>query len=51
MGSLYRSEPMALCHLFVQAEAAYACLAELGEIGLVQLRDVSATSFVTEFHW
>jgi len=43
MGSLYRSEPMARCQLFVQSDAAYACLVELGEIGLVQLIDVSTT--------
>lgn len=41
MGSLYRSEEMALCQLFLQAEAAYACISELGELGLVQFRDVS----------
>jgi len=41
MGSLYRSEEMTLCQLFLQAEAAYACVSELGELGLVQFRDVS----------
>ena len=41
MGSLYRSEEMCLCQLFLQAEAAYACVSELGELGLVQFRDVS----------
>lgn len=42
MGSLYRSEPMTLCQLFLQAEAAYDCLSELGELGMVQLKDVSS---------
>lgn len=41
MGSLYRSEEMCRCQLFLQTEAAYACVAELGELGLVQFRDVS----------
>lgn len=42
MGSLFRSEEMTLCQLFLQSEAAYACVSELGELGLVQFRDVSA---------
>ena len=41
MGSLFRSEEMVLCQLFLQSEAAYACVSELGELGLVQFRDVS----------
>lgn len=41
MGSMYRSEEMCLAQLFLQTEAAYACVAELGELGLVQFRDVS----------
>lgn len=40
MGSLFRSEQMTLCQLFLQSEAAYACVSELGELGLVQFRDV-----------
>jgi len=41
MGALFRSEEMTLCQLFLQSEAAYACVAELGELGLAQFRDVS----------
>lgn len=41
MGSLYRSEEMCKAQVFLQSEAAYACVAELGELGLVQFRDVS----------
>ncbi|XP_063966546.1 V-type proton ATPase 116 kDa subunit a 1-like isoform X2 [Lytechinus pictus] len=41
MGSLYRSEQMCLAQLFLQSEAAYACVAELGELGLVQFRDLN----------
>ena len=37
--SFFRSEEMALCQLFLQSEAAYACVSELGELGLVQARD------------
>lgn len=44
MGALFRSEEMTLCQLFLQSEAAYACVAELGELGLAQFRDVS-------YHW
>ena len=41
MGSLFRSEEMTLSQLFLQSEAAYACVRELGELGKVQFRDVS----------
>ncbi|KAM3723969.1 V-type proton ATPasesubunit a [Dirofilaria immitis] len=41
MDSLYRSEEMCLAQLFLQTEAAYACVAELGELGLVQFRDLN----------
>ena len=40
MGSLYRSEVMTLCELFIQPEAAYNCMSELGELGMVQFKDV-----------
>lgn len=41
MGALFRSEQMALCQLFIQPEAAYLSVSELGETGTVQFRDVS----------
>ncbi|KAK6101351.1 V-type ATPase subunit family protein [Brugia pahangi] len=41
MESLYRSEEMCLAQLFLQTEAAYTCVAELGELGLVQFRDLN----------
>jgi hypothetical protein len=41
MGSFFRSEKMCLCQLFIQPEAAYSSVAELGEAGSVQFRDVS----------
>ncbi|KAK6019493.1 hypothetical protein OSTOST_14869 [Ostertagia ostertagi] len=37
---IYRSEQMTLAQLFLQSEAAYQCVAELGELGLVQFRDI-----------
>lgn len=49
MGSLFRSEEMTLCQLFLQSEAAYACVSELGELGLVQFRDVSPVIFLILF--
>lgn len=50
MGSLFRSEEMTLCQLFLQSEAAYACVSELGELGLVQFRDVSFFYFKLKWH-
>lgn len=41
MGSFFRSEKMSLCQLFIQPEAAYSSVAQLGEAGSVQFRDVS----------
>ncbi|ERE68428.1 V-type proton ATPase subunit a isoform 1 isoform 2 [Cricetulus griseus] len=40
MGELFRSEEMTLAQLFLQSEAAYCCVSELGELGKVQFRDV-----------
>ena len=36
----FRSEPMALCQLILQTDAAFNCLSELGELGMVQFKDV-----------
>ena len=33
---LFRSEPVSRCQLILQSEAAYNCVNELGELGLVQ---------------
>lgn len=49
MGSLFRSEEMTLCQLFLQSEAAYACVSELGELGLVQFRDVSCNILLLHY--
>ncbi|XP_003744342.1 V-type proton ATPase 116 kDa subunit a [Galendromus occidentalis] len=40
--SLFRSEPMERCQLFLQSEAAFQCIAELGELGRVQFDDLNS---------
>ncbi|XP_067392438.1 V-type proton ATPase 116 kDa subunit a 4 [Emydura macquarii macquarii] len=51
MASMFRSEEMCLTQLFLQVEAAYCCVAELGELGLVQFRDLNmnVNSFQRKF--
>ncbi|XP_053321240.1 V-type proton ATPase 116 kDa subunit a 4-like [Spea bombifrons] len=51
MASLFRSEEMCLNQLFLQVEAGYCCIAELGELGLAQFRDlnVGVTNFQRRF--
>jgi V-type H+-transporting ATPase subunit a len=41
MSSLFRGEEMTLCQIYFQAEAAYSCIAQLGELGIVQFRDLN----------
>ncbi|KAG7164245.1 V-type proton ATPase 116 kDa subunit a-like [Homarus americanus] len=41
MGSIFRSESMTLCQLFLSSEGSYNCVSEIGEIGLVQFRDLN----------
>ncbi|KAL7727761.1 hypothetical protein ACLKA6_008092 [Drosophila palustris] len=54
MGDMFRSEQMALCQMFIQPEAAYTSVSELGETGSVQFRDLNCNvnifqrKFVTE---
>ena len=38
---LFRSEPVSRCQLILQSEAAYNCVNELGELGLVQFVDLN----------
>lgn len=40
MGSLWRSEEMQLVQLFLQIDAAHDTVAELGELGQIQFRDL-----------
>ncbi|XP_013208696.1 V-type proton ATPase 116 kDa subunit a isoform X2 [Microtus ochrogaster] len=51
MASVFRSEEMCLSQVFLQVEAAYCCVAELGELGLVQFKDLNANvnSFQRKF--
>lgn len=51
MGELFRSEEMTLAQLFLQSEAAYCCVSELGELGMVQFRDVSMNEWKTSTYW
>uniref|UniRef100_A0A8C4Q5H3 V-type proton ATPase subunit a n=1 Tax=Eptatretus burgeri TaxID=7764 RepID=A0A8C4Q5H3_EPTBU len=41
MCCMFRSEEMTLAQLFLQSEAAYCCVSELGELGMVQFRDLN----------
>ncbi|KAA8592242.1 hypothetical protein FQN60_017697 [Etheostoma spectabile] len=41
MGSLLRGEEMCLAQLFLQSGSAYDCINELGELGLVEFRDLN----------
>uniref|UniRef100_A0AAQ5YB41 V-type proton ATPase subunit a n=1 Tax=Amphiprion ocellaris TaxID=80972 RepID=A0AAQ5YB41_AMPOC len=41
MCPLLRGEEMCLAQLFLQSGSAYDCISELGELGLVEFRDVS----------
>lgn len=45
MSSLLRGEEMCLAQLFLQSGSAYDCINELGELGLVEFRDVSPCFF------
>uniref|UniRef100_A0AAR2LEX4 V-type proton ATPase subunit a n=1 Tax=Pygocentrus nattereri TaxID=42514 RepID=A0AAR2LEX4_PYGNA len=41
MGSMFRSEEVCLVQLFLQSGAAYHCVSELGELGIVEFRDLN----------
>ncbi|KAK3564244.1 hypothetical protein QTP86_012022 [Hemibagrus guttatus] len=41
MGSMFRSEEVCLVQLFLQSGAAYSCVSELGELGIVEFRDLN----------
>ncbi|XP_025214172.1 V-type proton ATPase 116 kDa subunit a isoform X2 [Theropithecus gelada] len=43
MGSMFRSEEVALVQLFLPTAAAYTCVSRLGELGLVEFRDLNAS--------
>ncbi|KAK4822762.1 hypothetical protein QYF61_019953 [Mycteria americana] len=41
MGALFRSEEIGLAQLFLHSAAAYSCVSELGERGLLEFRDLN----------
>jgi V-type H+-transporting ATPase subunit a len=41
MDSLLRGEDMALCQIYFQSQVAYQCMSHLGEMGVVQFRDLN----------
>uniref|UniRef100_A0A4W6F7G1 V-type proton ATPase subunit a n=1 Tax=Lates calcarifer TaxID=8187 RepID=A0A4W6F7G1_LATCA len=41
MGALLRSEEMCLVQIFLQSGSAYNCVSELGELGLLEFRDLN----------
>ncbi|KAM5246818.1 V-type proton ATPase 116 kDa subunit a 3 isoform 2-T2 [Ctenodactylus gundi] len=43
MGSMFRGEEVALAQLFLPTAAAYTCVSQLGELGLVEFRDLNAS--------
>ncbi|KAG3284523.1 T-cell immune regulator 1, ATPase H+ transporting V0 subunit a3, transcript variant X2 [Ictidomys tridecemlineatus] len=51
MGSMFRSEEVVLVQLFLPTAAAYACVSQLGELGLVEFRDLneSVSAFQRRF--
>lgn len=49
MGAMFRSEEMVLCQMFIQPEAAYVSVSEIGETGTVQFRDVSTCKWLLFF--
>uniref|UniRef100_A0AAY5K8X4 V-type proton ATPase subunit a n=1 Tax=Esox lucius TaxID=8010 RepID=A0AAY5K8X4_ESOLU len=48
MGAFFRSEEVCLVQLFLQSGSAYNCVSELGELGLVEFRDVSLNNKVVK---
>ncbi|XP_069866008.1 V-type proton ATPase 116 kDa subunit a 3 [Dipodomys merriami] len=51
MGSLFRSEEVALVQLFLPTAAAYTCVSQLGELGLVEFRDLNASVSAFQRHF
>ena len=40
-GSMFRSVDMAKCQMYLQKDTAYDFVKELGEMGIIQITDVS----------
>ncbi|XP_049748635.1 V-type proton ATPase 116 kDa subunit a 3 isoform X1 [Elephas maximus indicus] len=43
MGAMFRGEEVVLAQLFLPTAAAYNCVSQLGELGLVEFRDLNAS--------
>ncbi|XP_075401377.1 V-type proton ATPase 116 kDa subunit a 3 [Tenrec ecaudatus] len=43
MGAMFRGEEVVLTQLFLPTAAAYTCVSQLGELGLVEFRDLNAS--------
>lgn len=43
---MLRSDPMSYCDMFLQPEAAFEILSQLGEMGCVQFIDVSQFAYL-----
>jgi V-type H+-transporting ATPase subunit a len=41
MSNLFRGEEMTLCQIYFQSETVYSSIAQLGELGIVQFRDLN----------
>jgi len=41
---------MLQCQMYLQADAAYTAIAQLGELGIVQFKDVSDVLHLTQTH-
>lgn len=51
MGDLWRSQPMQLVQIFINVEAAHDTVDELGELGLVQFRDLNPSVNAFQRSW
>lgn len=56
MGLWFRSEPMAMCQVILQADTTYQCIAELGKLGVAQFVDLNAKvgfkmNYIKEFDY
>lgn len=45
--SFYRGEEMKLCQMYFQSEVVYSSVSQLGEMGVIQFKDVSVFHFVS----
>ena len=41
MASIFRSEEMSFCDMYLHADDAFECVNRLGELGICQFKDVS----------